>query len=161
MNNTLQEPKKMTLEHRLMLQCSEVNCMTDLFLIIQNEGLDQYEQKDIMKAFRWSWEITEFLYPHKDFLKTLLPIMKPFNHFFMTSAEKQTLNKLPNKVWIYRGGSDKDGLSWTLSKTQANWFKERNEHYTGEPMEVFSKQIHKNRIFAYVNGREEKEIILL
>ena len=37
--------KKLTLEQRLMLQCSEVNCMTDLFLIIETEGLDQYEKK--------------------------------------------------------------------------------------------------------------------
>ena len=153
--------KKLTLEQRLMLQCSEVNCMTDLFLIIEKEGLHQYEKKDIMKVFRWSWEITEFLYPHKDFLKTILPMMKSVSHFFMTHAERETLRRLPNKVWIYRGGSDKDGLSWSLSKEKATWFKQRNEHITKQPMEVFSKQVHKNRIFAFLDGRGEKEIILL
>ena len=153
--------KKQTLEMRLMLQCSEVNCMTDLFHIITEEGLGEYEQQDIMKAFRHSWEVTEFLHIHKDFLKTLLPVLKPFNHFFMTHAEREGLRRLPNKVWIYRGGSDKDGLSWSLSKEKATWFKQRNEHFTGQPMEVFSKQVHKNRIFAFLDGRGEKEIILL
>ena len=153
--------KKQTLEMRLMLQCSEVNCMNDLFHIIIKEGLDEYEHKDIMKAFRWSWEITEFLYPYKDLLKSFLPVIKSYNNFFMTHAERETLRRLPNKVWIYRGGSDKDGLSWSLSKEKATWFKRRNEHFTGDPMEVFSKQVHKNRIFAFLDGRGEKEIILL
>ena len=135
--------------------------MTDLFHIITEEGLGEYEKEDVMKAFRWSWEVTEFLHNHKDFLKTILPILKPSNHFFMTHAERETLRRLPNKVWVYRGGSDKDGLSWSLSKEKANWFKMRNEHFTGQPMEVFSKQVHKNRIFAFLDGRGEKEIILL
>jgi len=158
--NTITD-RKQSLELRLMTQCSEVNCMNDLFHIIQEEGLDQYEKEDIMKAFRWSWEITEFLYGHKDFLRSVLPYLKPFNHFFMTHAERETLKRLPNKVWVHRGGGDKDGLSWTLSKEKAIWFQKRNEHFTGQPMELFSKQIHKNRIFAFLDGRKEKEIILL
>ena len=150
-----------TLEHRLMVECSETWCMRDLFNIMKNEGLDKYTAEDVMKSFAYAWGITEFLYPYKDTLRLVLSIMKPHKHHFMDKEEREYLKKLPNQVWIYRGASDKNGLSWTLDREKAEWFAQRNQHFMGEEMKVFEKKVHKNRIFAYLNGRKEQEIILI
>lgn len=68
-------------------------------------------------------------------------------------------NSLPEKVKIYRGlgsKSRRDGISWTLSKEKAEWFATRFK----DNGEVLTAEANKSDILAFLNGRNEQEIII-
>ena len=76
----------------------------------------------------------------------------------MTEDERKVLSNLPDFITIYRGytpGKNKQGISWTLDKDKANWFANR----FSSNGKVRRKQISKRDVFAFLDGRNEKEII--
>lgn len=77
----------------------------------------------------------------------------------MTPAERKVFDALPAKVTVYRGhnGVNKDGLSYTLDKSRAEWFAKR----FSKNGKVRKRLIPKERILAYLDGRSESEVIVL
>ena len=69
------------------------------------------------------------------------------------------LEDLPETITVYRGlqrNASTEALSWTLDKNVAEWFANRFDN-NGE---VIKATINKKYIFAYINGRGEKEVVL-
>ncbi len=96
--------------------------------------------------------------------------------FMMSNDELKVFNDLPNKFKVYRGITESDedfaydeGLSWTLSEEKADWFAKRFKH--NEKPRVLELEVYKDvsyptkvgdkpKAVAYLNGREEQEIIV-
>ena len=79
----------------------------------------------------------------------------------MQENDKEEFNKLPNEITVYRGlttfNSDNiKALSWTLDENKAKWFATR----FSQNGKVYKANINKKDVFAYINLRNEKEIIL-
>lgn len=75
---------------------------------------------------------------------------------------KESLKDLPNIVTIYRGEGDKStnykkAISWTLNVNIANFFAIRN---TPSFAYVYTAQIPKEKIIAYINSRDEEEVLV-
>tara|TARA_B100000686_G_C16774010_1_gene967165 strand:+ start:95 stop:823 length:729 start_codon:yes stop_codon:yes gene_type:complete len=98
-------------------------------------------------------------------------------NFMMSNDELEVFNNLPDKFKVYRGITESDteniaydeGLSWTLSEEKANWFSTR--FTKDKKSKVLELEVYKNtpypakkgdkpKAVAYLNGREEKEIIV-
>ncbi|MCG3884133.1 hypothetical protein I3271_05485 [Photobacterium leiognathi] len=70
------------------------------------------------------------------------------------SLKSKTVNTLPKEVTIYRGGNHK-GLSWTLDKSQAEWFAKRFD----SNQTVMIATVNKADILHYTDSRGEQEIV--
>lgn len=91
-------------------------------------------------------------------MKELLSYFKKANkEIMMCSKDLAAYNTFPDKVTIYRGVKEpKLGMSWTLSKSKAEWFATRFSD-TGY---IFQAIANKSDILCYTNDRNEKEVIL-
>lgn len=79
---------------------------------------------------------------------------------FMFLKERKVLAALPDIVTVYRGyipNKNKKSLSFTLCKDKAQWFAKR----FSKDGDVRTLMVKKDDVFAYVNCREEQEIILV
>ena len=83
-------------------------------------------------------------------------------NLLMNEEELKVYNALPEEVTVYRGvtSNNLDGveaLSWSLSPKKAEWFATRFPSIKGR---VYSATISKYDIFAYINERNEEEVIV-
>lgn len=113
---------------------------------------------------------TDNLYSHKRMIKRCFSSKRTNRESLMTKSERTFLNKLPSKVKIYRAmtvveSKSKDyGISWTLDKKTAEFFKEkyqRNFDTYGLEKTILRLDVNRADIVAYINEREEKEIIYI
>lgn len=88
----------------------------------------------------------------------------------MEQEERETLNRLPDNIEIYRAMVVKEdkskqyGISWTLSKKTAEFFKNeyfRNFATYNQERIIKTITIPKSKVIAYLNGRQEQEIIYI
>ena len=92
------------------------------------------------------------------------PITECCRHL-MSKSSISSLKRIKSPVKIYRGASQselEDGLgqSWTLCKDMAKRFAYFIEGHSREDSTVFEATIEKEHIFAYVNDRREREVIV-
>lgn len=109
------------------------------------------------------WVDSENIWQHMEQWRMLLGSFRPGKRFFMSKDERQALQQMPSRFPVYRGcvrGQNEDGLSWTLDRTRAVWFSKRLNHDGDAPC-VREKIVRKKDVFAYLNGRNEDEIIVL
>ncbi len=112
------------------------------------------------------WSDTENIWQLKDRWDLLLTRARtdPDAPHFMDEKERAAFKALPNDLTIYRGcykGLNEDGYSWTLSYERAKWFSKRLAClYPKNPALLLTRQIKKSDAFAYLQGRNEDEIIL-
>nr|WP_315232364.1 hypothetical protein [uncultured Flavobacterium sp.] len=91
----------------------------------------------------------------------------PDRHTFMDFEEQKVFNELPDLVTIYRGcsvGEIKNQTfrySWSLDKDVAEFFANKRKTEEGIPTQVVEIKACKSKIIAYLDGREEKEVIYL
>jgi hypothetical protein len=85
----------------------------------------------------------------------------------MDQQERSTLAGLPDRVTAYRGvpASDNDpddGFSWTLDSGVAQNFAElvAGDGIEGQPRKVVSRLISKQAVIAFLDERQEKQLIL-
>lgn len=104
------------------------------------------------------WRTVENIWQQKAEWKSVL--VSENNHLFMTKEEREFLNALPDEVTVYRGCNIKneDGYSYTLSIETAQFFSKRIGCKDGY---IIKKVVPKKNIFAYTDGRNESEIIIL
>ncbi len=80
--------------------------------------------------------------------------------YFMSADDRKQFAKLPDTSKVYRGyipRKNKGGYSYTLSKDKAQWFANRF-HKNGQ---VIERTVKKSDVFAYLNGRNEQEVIII
>lgn len=88
---------------------------------------------------------------------------RPERHYLMSKRAKTYLNSLPEILTIYRGMSvlEYDAqlfrYSWTLSKKVATFFA--GKYHSTQDCVVVSMQVEKNKVIAYFESRNEKEVI--
>lgn len=87
---------------------------------------------------------------------------RKYRHKLMNAKERHFLAKLPETLTIYRGLSNScqpvKGVSWTLKQERAKWFANR---YNPDNPKVYQAQTDRINTLAYLNGRNEDEIVVL
>ena len=79
----------------------------------------------------------------------------------MTAEEREYLDGLPEHITVYRGYShpgQNNGMSWSLSRDVAHRFAFR--FAADAPGKVARREITKDEVIAYFEGRGEQEIVL-
>lgn len=120
------------------------------------------------------WTRLGDVHQHQDYnpvpygiLKALFTNDREGRENLMNEEEKEFFKTLPEQVSIFRAMSLKEfesgefRFSWTLDKEISEKFKKRNEMLYGEEHVVHSLQVSKKDILAFLNSREEQEIIYL
>lgn len=122
---------------------------------------DYLSDKDYAYMLYEIWIIVEC--PNHDINVSKTEFLNMFQkankQFLMSQEEQSVLNQLPETITVYRGlqrNASPEALSWTLDKNIAEWFANRFDN-NGE---VIKATINKKYVFAYIDGRGEKEIVL-
>lgn len=107
-----------------------------------------------------NWSLIEVLNHDKNVtkLQVLSWIKAADKEILMNPAERAIYDSLPDSVTAYRGCKSAKGikgLSWTLSRDVAEFFKDR----FGKG-KLYQAQINKADVIAYLNDRDEHEVIV-
>ncbi len=94
---------------------------------------------------------------------------EPGRENLMNEEEKESFEKLPEIITIYRGMTEVEydsgnfGVSWTLDKKVADFFTStyRKNRDANKRYKTIQLTISKQKALAYFTGREEAEIIYL
>jgi hypothetical protein len=108
------------------------------------------------------WIDSENIFENLKGWKTLWRKKEPYWESCMTDREYDTWCYLPDLVTCYRGVKYKSGIrsiSWTTDCAKAEWFANRLLRKGEKPM-VAQMTIEKSRIRAYLNRRDEHELII-
>jgi hypothetical protein len=109
------------------------------------------------------WTDSENIWQNLSTWKRLMRSKRNHRHLFMDEEEREVLKALPKQLTVYRGctrNQNEHGLSWTLDKVKAKWFSERYVRAHERPC-ILEKTIPKSKVFAYLIGRGENEVIIL
>lgn len=110
------------------------------------------------EVVRWLWTDTENVYEHfVPWMALILDHDAKDIRLMMDKEDRETFDHLPDEFYVYRGG-EHEHMSWTLSKQKAEWFRDRYEGL--RDCKLFEKSIKKDEVLAYINARDEAEIIL-
>ena len=104
------------------------------------------------------WLASDNVWQNLEDWKVLLTSKRSHREAMMDVGEQAFLSNLKYTVTIYRGCKkdlNEGGLSWTLDRSIAESYAER----IGEGGIVLQRKINKPEIVAYLDGREESEII--
>lgn len=121
---------------------------------LSREDLSQYLNK--------VWSSLENV--HTDFVSknSLLDMFdKTDKKYLMDNEDYEIYQSLDNIIKVYRGVKDNNidqmqALSWTLDKQTANWFACRFSSIGY----VIEAEIAKKDVYAYLNNRDEKTVVL-
>jgi hypothetical protein len=125
-------------------------------------GVYVFDPVEYTQILREIWISTEF--PHQMSNKSLVNMFKCADtQFLMTDDEIEALGSMENEFTVFRGLQDTKtrhkALSWTIKYEIAHWFANRWNKALGTP-QIIKAQIEKKHVFAYINARNEEEIIL-
>lgn len=121
-------------------------------------------------ALRNSYIDSDNLFHYVRLVRAAYLRAEPGRQFLMDSGERNYLKRLPEQITIYRGMTVLEleqksfGVSWTLKKDMAEFFayKYARNHATNHLKKtVHEITINKNEVVAFLNGREEFEIIYI
>ncbi|PKQ46077.1 hypothetical protein [Confluentibacter flavum] len=119
-------------------------------------------------ALRIAYTDSDNLFYHKSSIMDSFLCDEPFREHLMENDEIEYLKSLPDKVTIYRGMTKEElksgfyGCSWTLKKEVAEFFADKyNRNYSTNNLKkiVVKKKILKEDIIAFLNNRDEFEVI--
>ena len=126
--------------------------------------------QDYWEVLSYAYQMSDNTYDQKlNIVETFLE-KEPNSEMLMNSLERQKLASLPDKIKIYHGmtvGEFKSGIfriSWTLDPKVAHFFAfyyGRNVATNREEKMIHEMIISKKEVFAYLAGRNEKELIFL
>lgn len=123
--------------------------------------------EELWKLASAVWIDSENIHQHLFEWRDLIDAARHCNgaEHFMNEDDKRIFKELPDELTLYRGcrtiERDYGGLSYTTEKKTAVWFANRFRSYDKDN-EYYVKQITvpKHDCFAYLNGRQEFEIIV-
>lgn len=151
-------------------------------LTLDDVFLDTYSSDKIMVFIKYQnqlsdneyWKKLAEIYTQQDYnpvpyeiLFALFNSPRKGKENLMNEEEKNIFNSLPDQIRIYRSmsknelESGKFRFSWTLDEEVADNFMERSEMLYDDEMIIHSILINKNDALAYLDGRNEKEIIYI
>lgn len=116
------------------------------------------KKKPTIFAEIWNDLEANLIWVNKSIWIDMLTYINENNICIMEEEDKKKWDELPNRFKIYRGSEYEDGLSWTLSREKAEWFKNR---FSNPEAKVWERYAEKDDCVAYLNGRNEEEIIYL
>lgn len=155
-------------KEKLFKQCNAdiifYNLLRDPFKFEWLEMCKPYLAPDqFTEYFEVAWSLVEYPSQSSVSIPTLISWFKEGKkELLMDEEELEVFSNLPDTITVYRGvpkGGNKLGMSWTLSKETAVWFKKRLECIAGEGC-VYRTEVSKDAVLAYIDGREEKEVVL-
>jgi hypothetical protein len=143
---------------------------------------DRMTDAEYWENVSWVWTSSESNRMDNRIWKRLLSSARPEQRSMMCEQEQKVFDALPDRITIYRGfkkrrtstsvlgsslgrslPSNRKGFSWTLSKEKAIWFSnivfgigidEKKPHM------VRTLEVSKSEVLAYLDSREEQEILL-
>ena len=119
---------------------------------------------DMSELLADAWTTSEN--PNQDNNVKLPMIVRWFKNankkLLMDEEEYEVYKSLPDKFTVYRGvaiGRNPNGLSWTKSKSKAEWFSHRFDKNNNIGY-IQSAIADKQNVLAYFNSRDEDEIVV-
>jgi hypothetical protein len=119
--------------------------------------------KDYWELLGSIWTDTENSWQELELWKYHFSSDRPCSEYLMNKQERKAFKNLPDKLTIYRGyvpNKNKNGLSYTLDETTANWFSNRYNKSNTKDGKVLKRIVNKSDVLAYFNGRNEEEILI-
>jgi hypothetical protein len=122
--------------------------------------LKTVSKKNIAEVIFWCWLDSENIWELLPEWKKLLKKYKKELRICMSASDKKIFTQLPDTIEIFRGCNKRNekGISFTLSKTKAEWFSNR---FSERGSKVIMKTVKKEKVVFYTDQRSEKEIVLL
>ena len=114
--------------------------------------------------------MSDNLYEFKDQVKELFSSTLPDRDQLMTAKELKYFKTLPDTLTIYRAMTIKEslskdyGISWTLDKKVAEYFRDkykRNYSSENEHKTIIELKVNKCDLIAFIDRRKEAEVIYL
>ena len=146
----------------ILLELNNPWCLTWLDFV-----KEYLSEKDFAELLAYSWTTEEN--PNMDVNVGISKAIKWFKRadkqYLMSKEELEYYEALPDTITVYRGvsvGRVDLGLSWTDDREKAEWFMHRfdrknNINKKGHLLEVTCP---KQYVLAYLNSRNEREIVL-
>jgi hypothetical protein len=137
---------------------------TQKFRVFQNFE-STMSNVEYWKGLRECYLGSDFAHLHSDTIAYYLFSSRGEKHNLMTAEEFNHLNNLPSQVTIYRGCSLSEiesgdyRFSWSLDKSVAEFFANKYFRNTGLKGGVTRLTVPKSKIRAYLDGRNEQEVI--
>lgn len=120
--------------------------------------MNQMSHEQYWETLREVWTDSENIWQNQSTWEELLLAPIKGQEYFMTAEERAYLASLPEVLTIHRGyNKSPRGFSYSLSKTKARWFANR----FNQQGKIKTIRVKKSEVFAYVDSRNEKEIIYL
>lgn len=93
-----------------------------------------------------------------DMFRKLMQSNRKEKYYFSTPEEAKFLRELPEQIEVFRATNNinDNGLSWTLSKEYAEYYKTAYQKD-----KIISQVINKKQIFAYIERNLESEVVVL
>lgn len=93
-----------------------------------------------------------------DTFRKLMRSPRKNRYYFSTPEDAQKLRELPETFEVYRATNDENdgGLSWTVSKVYAEWYRDA---YAKE--KIITRTVSRKDVFAFVGRNNEYEAIIL
>jgi hypothetical protein len=112
------------------------------------------------------YTIQDYEYNNYDLYKELFSSTRAGKDKLMSPEDFNFYTSLPDQITIYRGGGIQEpekgyGISWTLNMHIAEKFVRIKKHLSDEQMVVHRLVIQKSKATAYLNNRNEEEIIYI
>jgi len=127
---------------------------------------EQMTDIEYWETLRFVWMSTENPFQCLGHCVKLFSSRRASRDRLMSDQDRAALDGLPEKLRIYRGYSpkfqNKKGISWTLRREVAQRLGGRRGRYmANEEAEIRDETVKKDGIIAYMNFRNEEEIIYL
>ena len=125
---------------------------------------DELTDAEYWPLLRNVWEMAESPWQDSFLLRGLLTADRPGRESMMNADELKVFRGLPDPVTVYRGylaRRNLRGWSWTLNPKWAEWFSVRFASALGlEHGRVAEGRVNRQHIVAYLNERNEREIVV-
>lgn len=105
------------------------------------------------------WVDCENIPQHLDDWRNIFNRTQRFWYYWMDEAERNELGSMSTRFKVWRGECNDLGVSWSLSKRTAEFFA--NRKLNGANGVVRGGYVHRENVFAYIDTRGEREIIVL
>ena len=159
--------KEMLKQKRVDYNSASISASTSDKIKVFMEYADSFNDEEYWNELRIAYIQQNYKkIPYKIY-NELFCSTRPEREKLMDNKELKLLNKLPNEITIYRGGSKtelktkKFGISWTLDKNIAENFANVKSIRDKKEMVVIEKIISKKDVVAYLISRKEEEIIYI